>query len=103
SQTPSRRDASAAVHDALPISQAAQRLLSEPDHPQILMLTAFGTDDFVHRAPQSGAAGYSRTDTPPEDVAGGAGLQTARAHSRRRSDEHTTQLQSRCDLACRHL
>src|SRR5699024_11577547 len=30
--------------------EAAQRLLSEPGHPQILMLTAFGTDDFVHRA-----------------------------------------------------
>ena len=36
--------------------EAAQRLLSEPDHPQVLMLTAFGTDDFVHRALQSGAA-----------------------------------------------
>lgn len=48
--------------------EAAQRLLSEPDHPQILMLTAFGTDDFVHRALQSGAAGYILKDTPPEEL-----------------------------------
>src|SRR5690625_7979716 len=48
--------------------EAAQRLLSEPDHPQILMLTAFGTDDFVHRALQSGAGGYILKDTPPEEL-----------------------------------
>ena len=45
--------------------EAAQTLLSDPEHPQVLMLTAFGTDDFVHRALQSGAAGYILKDTPP--------------------------------------
>ncbi|WP_181274989.1 response regulator [Brevibacterium oceani] len=48
--------------------EAAQTLLSDPDHPQVLMLTAFGTDDFIHRALQSGAAGYILKDTPPEDL-----------------------------------
>jgi DNA-binding NarL/FixJ family response regulator len=48
--------------------EAAQTLLSEPEHPQVLMLTAFGTDEFIQRALQSGAAGYILKDTPPEDL-----------------------------------
>src|SRR5699024_3552373 len=48
--------------------EAAQRLLCEPDHPQILMLTAFGSDGLLHRAPQSRAAGYILKDTPPEEL-----------------------------------
>lgn len=48
--------------------EAAQTLLSDPEHPQVLMLTAFGTDDFILRALQSGAAGYILKDTPPEDL-----------------------------------
>ena len=48
--------------------EAAQTLLSDPEHPQVLMLTAFGTDDFIHRALQSGAAGYILKDTPPEEL-----------------------------------
>lgn len=48
--------------------EAAQTLLSDAEHPQVLMLTAFGTDDFIHRALQSGAAGYILKDTPPEEL-----------------------------------
>lgn len=48
--------------------EATQTLMDRPDHPQVLVLTAFGTDEFVDRALRSGAAGYILKDTPPDEL-----------------------------------
>ncbi|MGO2034862.1 MAG: response regulator [Brevibacterium sp.] len=48
--------------------EATQTLMARADHPQVLILTAFGTDEFVDRALRSGAAGYILKDTPPDEL-----------------------------------
>ena len=48
--------------------EATRALMAQTLHPEVLILTAFGTDEFVLQALRSGAAGYILKDTPPEDL-----------------------------------
>ncbi|MCF2586743.1 response regulator [Brevibacterium sp. UCMA 11752] len=48
--------------------EATRTLMAQTLHPEVLILTAFGTDEFVLQALRSGAAGYILKDTPPEDL-----------------------------------
>lgn len=48
--------------------EATRTLMADSSHPEILMLTAFGTDEFVLQALRSGAAGYLLKDTPPDEL-----------------------------------
>lgn len=48
--------------------EATQTLMDDAEHPQVLVLTAFGTDEFVLQALRSGAAGYILKDTPPDEL-----------------------------------
>lgn len=48
--------------------EATQTLMARADHPKVLVLTAFGTDEFVDRALRAGAAGYILKDTPPDEL-----------------------------------
>ncbi|MGW2017142.1 response regulator [Streptomyces sp. NPDC001927] len=50
---------------------AATRLLREsPTPPAVLVLTAFGHDEYVERALAAGAVGFLVKDTPPADLLG---------------------------------
>ena len=48
--------------------EATRALMAQASHPQVLILTAFGTDEFVLQALRSGAAGYILKDTPPDEL-----------------------------------
>ncbi|MFC7403295.1 response regulator [Citricoccus sp. GCM10030269] len=48
--------------------EATRRLRASVDPPQILVLTAYDTDDFILDALEAGAAGFLLKDTPPEDL-----------------------------------
>jgi DNA-binding NarL/FixJ family response regulator len=48
---------------------AATRLLrSQPDPPEVIVLTTFDADELVLRALQAGAAGFLLKDTPPAEI-----------------------------------
>jgi DNA-binding NarL/FixJ family response regulator len=48
---------------------AATRLLrSQPDPPQVIVLTTFDADELVLRALHAGAAGFLLKDTPPAEI-----------------------------------
>jgi DNA-binding NarL/FixJ family response regulator len=48
---------------------AATRLLrSQPDPPEVVVLTTFDADELVLRALQAGAAGFLLKDTPPAEI-----------------------------------
>ncbi|NMD54555.1 MULTISPECIES: response regulator [Tsukamurella] len=44
---------------------------SEPEPPQVVVLTTFDLDDYVMRALQAGAAGFMLKDTPPRQLLDG--------------------------------
>jgi response regulator receiver protein len=46
----------------------AERLLSQPNPPAIIMLTTFNTDDYVLRALKAGARGFLLKDTSPAEM-----------------------------------
>lgn len=48
--------------------EATEILMAADPHPEVLILTAFGTDEFVLQALRAGAAGYILKDTPPDDL-----------------------------------
>ncbi|MDN5806178.1 MAG: response regulator transcription factor [Brevibacterium sp.] len=48
--------------------EATRTLMAQASHPEVLILTAFGTDEFVLQALRSGAAGYILKDTPPDEL-----------------------------------
>ncbi|WP_231443315.1 response regulator transcription factor [Brevibacterium zhoupengii] len=48
--------------------EATRALMAQASHPEVLILTAFGTDDFVLQALRAGAAGYILKDTPPDEL-----------------------------------
>ncbi|MDN5658299.1 response regulator transcription factor [Brevibacterium sandarakinum] len=48
--------------------EATRALMAQASHPEVLILTAFGTDEFVYQALRSGAAGYILKDTPPDEL-----------------------------------
>lgn len=48
--------------------EATRTLMAQASHPAVLILTAFGTDEFVLQALRSGAAGYILKDTPPDEL-----------------------------------
>lgn len=48
--------------------EATRALMAQASHPEVLILTAFGTDEFVLQALSSGAAGYILKDTPPDEL-----------------------------------
>lgn len=48
--------------------EATRALMAQASHPEVLILTAFGTDEFVLQALRSGAAGYILKDTPPDEL-----------------------------------
>ena len=48
--------------------EATRTLMAQAAHPEVLVLTAFGTDDFVLRALSAGATGYLLKDTPPDEL-----------------------------------
>ncbi|MBK6885435.1 MAG: response regulator transcription factor [Tetrasphaera sp.] len=43
-------------------------LVSRPDHPQVIVLTTFDTDDLVVSALRAGASGFLLKDTPPPQI-----------------------------------
>lgn len=47
---------------------ATETLRSQPDAPQVMMLTTFDADTHVLRALRAGAAGYLLKDTPPDEL-----------------------------------
>lgn len=47
---------------------ATRTLMAQAERPEVLVLTAFGTDEFVHEALRAGAAGYILKDTPPDEL-----------------------------------
>lgn len=47
---------------------AAERLLTRPNPPAVIMLTTFNTDDYVLRALKAGARGFLLKDTAPEQM-----------------------------------
>lgn len=50
-------------------AEATARLRSEPDAPEVLVLTTYDTDADIVRAVESGARGYLLKDTPPAVLA----------------------------------
>lgn len=48
--------------------EATRTLMAQASHPEVLILTAFGTDEFVLQALRAGAAGYILKDTPPDEL-----------------------------------
>jgi DNA-binding NarL/FixJ family response regulator len=48
--------------------EATRRLRSAVDPPQVLVLTAYDTDDFILNALEAGAVGFLLKDSPPEDL-----------------------------------
>lgn len=48
---------------------AAARICRRPDPPQVVMLTTFDHDEYVHRALRAGAVGFLLKDTPPLELA----------------------------------
>lgn len=48
--------------------EATRTLKAMPDPPQIVMLTAFDTDDFLLSALDAGASGFLLKHTPPADL-----------------------------------
>ena len=48
--------------------EATRALMAQASHPAVLILTAFGTDEFILQALRSGAAGYILKDTPPDEL-----------------------------------
>ncbi|WP_313815533.1 response regulator transcription factor [Citricoccus sp.] len=48
--------------------EATRRLRTAVDPPQVLVLTAYDTDDFILDALEAGAVGFLLKDTPPEDL-----------------------------------
>ena len=47
---------------------ATRTLMAQAERPEVLVLTAFGTDEFVHEALRAGAAGYILKDPPPDEL-----------------------------------
>ncbi len=48
---------------------ATKRILTQPDPPQVAVLTTFHVDDYVYAALAAGAAGFLLKDTPPREIA----------------------------------
>jgi len=48
---------------------AAGRICRRPDPPQVVMLTTFDHDEYVHQALRAGAVGFLLKDTPPLELA----------------------------------
>ena len=47
---------------------ATERLMAQPQPPEVVVLTTFDADDHVVRALAAGASGFLLTDTPPEQI-----------------------------------
>lgn len=47
---------------------ATRQIAADPDAPQILVLTAFDTDDYILDALAAGATGFLLKDTPPAEL-----------------------------------
>jgi DNA-binding NarL/FixJ family response regulator len=47
---------------------ATERLLAQPQPPEVVVLTTFDADDHVVRALAAGASGFLLKDTPPEQI-----------------------------------
>jgi DNA-binding NarL/FixJ family response regulator len=47
---------------------ATERLMAEPQPPEVVVLTTFDADDHVVRALAAGASGFLLKDTPPEQI-----------------------------------
>src|SRR5207249_11775603 len=75
------------LHDALPISWAS-RMLTRSVRPEQCGLRTCGTPGRCRTGPPRPGPSCSTTPRPP---------------ARRRSEEHTSELQSRFDLVCRLL
>ncbi len=45
---------------------ATREILSWPQHPAVIVLTTFDSDDFIFQALHAGAAGFLLKDTPPQ-------------------------------------
>src|SRR5690625_6392220 len=103
---------------------ATEQLVADPDlaEVRVVVLTTFDEDADILAAIRAGAAGYLLKDVAPQDlreairtVAGGDSLLSpsvtttvldqlgARLATRTRSEEHTSELQSRGHLVCRLL
>src|SRR5438105_36402 len=67
----------------------------------ILMLTVYDDDERIFDAMCAGASGYLLKKTPPAKLLDS--LKEAVAGGAPRSEEHTSELQSRVDLVCRLL
>src|SRR5207249_5323199 len=67
----------------------------EDTSARIIMLTTYDTDNEIYRAIKAGAKGYLLKDARREEL-----LDCIRKVSRDRSEEHTSELQSRFDLVC---
>ena len=52
----------------MPRLAAAERLLAQPNPPQVVVLTTFDADEHVLRALRAGAAGFLLKDTPPAQI-----------------------------------
>ena len=48
--------------------EATRLLRSQPDPPQVIVLTTFDADELVLRALHAGAAGFLLKDTPPAEI-----------------------------------
>jgi DNA-binding NarL/FixJ family response regulator len=48
---------------------AAGRIAASSAAPEVVMLTTFDLDDYVHQALRAGASGFLLKDTPPRDLA----------------------------------
>jgi DNA-binding NarL/FixJ family response regulator len=48
--------------------EATERLLAQPQPPEVVVLTTFDADDHVVRALAAGASGFLLKDTPPEQI-----------------------------------
>src|SRR5699024_12225027 len=90
--------ASLSLHDALPILAHRRPLvvgLAVEHHPVVHVVVVAGGEQ-----PRQGGA-----DEHQQDAAGSAGVghEQARQQKEQRSEEHTSELQSRFDLVCRLL
>ena len=47
---------------------ATERLMAQPQPPEVVVLTTFDADDHVVRALAAGASGFLLKDTPPEQI-----------------------------------
>src|SRR5438067_8607234 len=79
--------------------EATRRIVRENPRIGVLVLTMFD-DDSVFAAMRAGARGYLLKDARLEDVVRAI---DAVARGEHRSEEHTSELQSRFDLVCRLL